>query len=268
MVAPGARLVNRAGDQLLAGAGLALHENRGVETRHARDERVDLDHLVRLPHQRLAAVSRCQLLTVLEVPAGEPPGLEGAPHDDPDLVHPEGFRQIIVRARVHGLDRGLDGGERGEDHDGQIGLAHGQALQHVEAIEIGHAQIHQDHVDRLGFGQAQALLAAGGHTHAITFAAERFPQELARDPIVVGDEKRGRGAHVPKLANVVWWYPMMAISRWFTATSTDPAILALAHSLRTRGNSKPAVAASAAKARPLVPRAALTPKSDASAPIW
>src|SRR5262245_27617884 len=42
----------------------------------------------------------------------------------------------------------------------------------------------------------------------------------------------------------------------------------LSQSLRTRGKSRAAVTASTVRARPLRPRAALTPKSEASAPIW
>src|SRR5262249_12759087 len=67
---PRAGAVNRARDQLLAGPGLALDQDGRVERRHARDELVDLDHLVRLADQALEAVARAELLAILEILAG------------------------------------------------------------------------------------------------------------------------------------------------------------------------------------------------------
>jgi len=164
---------------------------------HPRDELVDLDHLVRLADQTLEAVARPELLAVLEILAGEPARVEGAPHDDLDLLHPEWLGEVVERARVDGFDRRLDRGEGRQDDNRQVGLNHRQLLEDGQPIEIGHAQVDQRHVERLGGGQPQRLFAAAGDSHAIALAAERLGQELARDLIVVHDQEHRRGGGHP-----------------------------------------------------------------------
>ncbi len=190
-----ARVVDGPGDQLLARARLALDEHGGVQPGHARDQLVDLRHLVRLAHQRVDALPRLQLLAELPVLAGEPPRLQRPPHHELDLLHPERLGQVVGGAGVHRLDGGGHRREGGQDDHGQVGLRLVQALEDAEAVEAGHPEVHQDEVEGLVLGHAHARLAAVGHAHPVALAIEGLGEQLARDLVVVGDEDERARAH-------------------------------------------------------------------------
>ena len=187
-----ARVVDGPGDQLLPRPRLALDEHGGVEVRHASHELVQLDHPGGLADEVLHAVALAELLPVLPVLAGEPLGLERAPHHEPDLFHPERLGEVVVGAGADRLDRGLDGREGGEDEHGHAVLDNGHPLEHAHPVQVGHPEVDEGEVEGLPFGELDALLAAGGGPDPVAFPAEHLDEQVARDRVVVGDEERGR----------------------------------------------------------------------------
>src|SRR5207247_944660 len=199
-VGAGTRVVDGARHQLLAGAGLALDQHGRVEGGYARDQLVELHHLGGLADQVLEPIGRAKRLPVVAVLTGQASRLERATDDHDDLLHPERLGQVVIRAGAHRLDRGLDAGERREDHDRQLRLDGAQALEDREPIEVGHAEVDERQVEGLALRQAHARFAAGGQADAVALPPEHLGQQLAGYPVVVGDEQRLGRAHAPSSA--------------------------------------------------------------------
>ena len=108
--------VNRAGDDLLAGAALAQDQHRGVGLGHV------LDQLQHLPHRRAVAddlVDGHQLvdrLAELRVLLAEPPLLQGPQDQMAEFVGIDRLGDVVEGALLQGPHRRVDRGEGG-DHD-------------------------------------------------------------------------------------------------------------------------------------------------------
>ena len=106
------------GDQLLAGAGLALDEHRGVRRRDAADDLVDLLHGGRAPDHQLVP------LLELAAQAFQVPG-ETAERQRPGdqcahLLEVERLGQVVVRAALRGLDGVRHRVLRGHDDEDRV----------------------------------------------------------------------------------------------------------------------------------------------------
>ena len=108
--------VNRARDELLAGARFAADENRGVRRGDLLDEPEDVAHRGALADDGLEPV-------VLQAPLEadrllrEPERLDGALHAEEQLVGDDGLRHVVEGAEVVRLARALDRAvRRHEDH--------------------------------------------------------------------------------------------------------------------------------------------------------
>ena len=99
-------LVQGAGDQFLAGAGLARNHDRQVGPHDAGENPIDLLHGGRSPDQRLALVGG-QLGPQFRCRGDQALGLvEGALDDVGQLVEVERLGQVLEGTALVGLDRG------------------------------------------------------------------------------------------------------------------------------------------------------------------
>ncbi len=151
--------VHRIGNQFLAGAVVAEHQDVGVAAGHRADQFVELEHLLALPHDRREAARR------LELPA-EMPVLDAEPHA---LGRALEFLDQLVW-----LDRTADDRE-------------GTGTQPLGGLHVTLATPHHDGV---GIGQqvppVTKGLGASGRTDA-----ERHQQDV-RGPHFDGDVRRRR----------------------------------------------------------------------------
>jgi hypothetical protein len=82
-----------------------------------------------------------------------------AAHAQLQLVHGEGFGEVVGGAGLHGGHRVLRGAVGGDDDDLGRLLAGARGLQHLEAVDLRHLQVGDDDVERLR-GELDERLAA------------------------------------------------------------------------------------------------------------
>ena len=127
------QVVQRARDQLLAGAALAGDEHRGLGRRDPAHQLEHPLHRRRLADQAVEAEAPLQLGAQLEVVAHQRALLERALDDDVDLVDLERLGQVVVGAVLHRRDRGLGRGEGGDHDHLRVRARRLDAVEHVEA---------------------------------------------------------------------------------------------------------------------------------------
>src|SRR5213594_370725 len=186
-VTPRALMVDGPRDQLLAGSALAGDQDGGRRPGDLRDQAVELldrgmptDDLVEDVRARQLGAQECDL-------ALERPALEGAARQRQDLVLLEGLGQIVEGAELHGGHRGANGLHGGnEDHlDAFVeGL---DALEHLDAVHPGQADVEEDEVDG---GGAHDVERAGAvwHVDDVVVILENQPERLPNAGVVVDDE--------------------------------------------------------------------------------
>ena len=161
--------VQRARDQLLAGAGLAGDE-RGADVRREPPDhpeqllhrRAAADHPAELQPPRDVALDRQQVAAALEIVA----------HAGQQLLEPrevERLAQVVGRAQLDRLDRGLDRRVAGHQHRLAARIDVADGAQHVEAAEVRHPQVDHDEIgaprlqlrDRVAAVRARQRVVAG-----------------------------------------------------------------------------------------------------------
>ena len=185
-------VMDRAGDELLAGAGLALDQDRGVGRRHATDHLVDLLHGGGAADDELLALLELapQALEVVR----QTTELERAVDQHGDLIQVEGLRQVVVRAALGGLDRVGHRVLRGHDDDQRVDLLLARLGEDVEPRYVRHADVEEGNVVGLAPQGIQGLAAAADGGDFVTLLAARALEDPADRLFVVRDQDMGRGS--------------------------------------------------------------------------
>ena len=191
-----------AGDKLLARAGLAADENRGLEFRDLPYRPKEIQHLLTARHQ-VAEPSLGLLATGTNlfvqglVLAKQPFALLGLAQKKNDLVGLEGLGDVVVGAAFHGLNGDVAAAIGGHhDHRGAK-VALPDFVDQIHAALSRHAQIRDDDVVRSVGEFSQCPLDRRHPNGLIAFALEQclqhMPQSSARHPRLAHD------AWVPKV---------------------------------------------------------------------
>ena len=189
-VAAGAQrvVVDGAGDQLLAGAGLAADEHGRVALGHLADH---AEH----PLQRVAGADDLVevvvlLLLVAQVVelVAEALQLERLLDLDLHLLDLERLLDVVEGPVLHRLDRGRHRAEGGhQDHRrGRVGGAGG--AQHVEAVGAAHAQVADHDVEVAVVQPLDGGVAVGRLLHFVTRRAQRQREPAPQRVVIVGDQ--------------------------------------------------------------------------------
>ena len=120
-------LVQRARDQLLAGAGLAGDQHRHARARQAAD---GAEHLL---HRRRLAEQLRDLRRLRRRVVAAPRGLAGAPHELDRLVDVERLRQVFEGAALVGRHRAVRSECAVMTMTGSVGCARAHFAQQVDA---------------------------------------------------------------------------------------------------------------------------------------
>ena len=158
-----------AGHQLLAGAALAQDQHRRIGGRHAVHE---AQHLL---HSRAAGddalVARLVELGAHDHVLAHQAGLLGRLADqDVELLDARRLGQVVVGAELHGLDRGGHLLEAGHDDD-LWGLREIlQLAQHLDALDVRHPHVEQQHVGHLVLEMLEGGPAVGHAGRRVAFA--------------------------------------------------------------------------------------------------
>ena len=141
-----ARPVQRASDQLLAGAALAEQEHGSVAVRHRAHLLEHRLHRARPAYYALEAELPLDLRPQPRVLLPQPLVVDGAAHRVGDLGELEGLGEIVVRALAHGLDGGLEAAERGHQEHSRRGGPRLGGSEHLDPADVVHDQVGEDHV--------------------------------------------------------------------------------------------------------------------------
>jgi hypothetical protein len=201
-------VVDGAGDQLLAGAALAGDEHRRRRAGDAADQREDLAHRLAAGDDVGEAVGLLDLALEAGDLAAQAALAQRLAGDQQELLDLEGLGDVVVGAQLDGADRGLDGAERRDHHHvRRLGERHDVADE-VEAVEVGHPQVGDDQVDRLGAHHLEADLAARRRPDHVAGVGELLGEEVAHRVVVLDHQDGrarpvGRGHHPRVLARSV-----------------------------------------------------------------
>jgi hypothetical protein len=137
LVAAFSREVDRAGDELLAGAALAGDEHRGARGATPADGLEDLAHPGRAADDVVDLEVRGEGLDEAVEAAGEVAGLHGAEHGDLEALDVDGLDQVVPGAALHGGDGAAHVVAGGDDQHRGLVLLRGEGGEHLQAVEPG-----------------------------------------------------------------------------------------------------------------------------------
>ena len=183
--AAAAVIVQGAGDEFLARAGLAHDHHREIGLCEPCDDAIDFLHRRRAADQRQAlfvALFRLRGLR-LRLRRGQ-----GALHQRGEFLQVERLGQIIERAAFGGCDGGEDGVLRTHHDDGQIGPQTLDARQKIEPALVRQHHVGNDEAALALRDPAPQARRRRRRAHVITRAAERLMQHRADRGVVIGDE--------------------------------------------------------------------------------
>ena len=186
---PAPVVVQRAGDQLLAGAALAVDHHGEVGRREPGDGAIDLLHRHRPPDQRqpvlgvalLARRRRCRQRR-----------LQRAPDHGQQLLQVERLGQILERAALGRLDRGDQRRLRAHHDHPQLGAHPLDARDQVEPVLVGHHHVGDHQVALAVLDPAPERGRIRGGAHLIAGAAQRLGEHGADRAVVVGNQDGGK----------------------------------------------------------------------------
>ena len=198
-VGPVREVVDVAGDDLLAGAALALDQDGGIGGRHHLGELEHVGEAARLadgPGDG-ALVLAADVLLELAVLHPDLAEFAGAPQDREQLVVGERLLDVVEGPRVDRPDRGLERGLRRHQDDRRHRILLLGRLQDVESGDLGHPHVGQHDVVAAGPDLVQPGLATLRRRDLEPLLAEQDPQGVEDAGFVVDDQDRGLLGHAP-----------------------------------------------------------------------
>ena len=196
----GPGLVQRARDELLAGAGLAGDERRA----HVRRE--PANHAEEILHERAAPDHPAELEPLGDVPLDlqqAPAPLDVVADGRQEQLEPaevERLAQIVHRAELDRFDRGVDRGVAGHQHRLALRIDLANRADDVEAADVRHAQV--DHRDvRAPRLQLRDRIAPARAGNDVEPRAAREPADHVENALLVvdDDERRPLPCHTHSL---------------------------------------------------------------------
>ncbi len=139
-------LVERLGEQLLAGAALAEEQHRGGGGGHLADRLEDRQHLRALAHQVVEAVLVLEPLAQRARLLHEALPLQGLLEDDLQLLDVDRLAEVVLGAELHRLDRRLDRAVGGHDDDHRLRAHLLDLREQLDPVHARHAQVGEDDV--------------------------------------------------------------------------------------------------------------------------
>src|SRR5581483_3948064 len=198
------QLVDVAGDDFFAGPRFALDQDGRFGGRHGFGEGHDIQPgLAGADRPTIGAtLATLDLLAQRRVLDAQLAVFGGALENRDQLVVPERLLDVVERALVHRLHRGLEGRlGRHQDHR-RVGIPGADRAQHLHAAHGGHADIAQDDVgiDRVDLLQRELAPERGMRTEA--FVLEQDAQRVENPRLVIDHQNAWASVAVPVAVSV------------------------------------------------------------------
>ena len=181
-----------AGHEFLAGAGLAQDQNGNGLLGHAADLLVNGLHGAALADERNLP-RRLHAQRDLFPPA--PAGGRGTGQDGKQLLHLEGFENIVERAAPRRLDRRLGRAMRRHQHDRKVRQLIPQRVDKFQAGDARHSQVREHAVEIFRQRRRETAISVGITDHFVTFARQDALERSARGGVVIDQANPQRYAH-------------------------------------------------------------------------
>ena len=146
-IAPVARVVNRAREQLLARSGFSFEQDGGASRRRRRDGLQEATDLDALTDDRALVAELHDFAPQRIVLAAQAHDLECLRNGQLELFRADGLGDVIHRAGLDRRHRLLDRGVTGEHDQRDIVAFLLQELEELEPRQPGHAKVRDDQVD-------------------------------------------------------------------------------------------------------------------------
>ena len=183
-----ATVVNAARDELLAGARLAVDEDRRIALADAADELVDPAHCARLAddllRRRLAVDRLAKALHLVR----EATVLDGARHREEEELRVDRLRDEVVGADADRADGRLEAALPRDHDDRHVRPRAEHALAQVEAAHLRHLEIREHHVEVLLGDEVERALRVGRRRDLEAMLPERHLEQVAGLLLVVDDK--------------------------------------------------------------------------------
>ena len=176
------------GDQLLAGAVLALDEDVRFARRHALDQLEELLHLLALADDVLELVAILQLLLELLVLVDQRLLLDRLLELVEQPLGVDRLLEEVERAGLDRLDRARDVALAGDDDDLGFGVELLELADQLDAVHVGQHHVGDDRVGPPGPEQLFAARADEGRLHLVARMLEQDLQPLGHRRLVVDGE--------------------------------------------------------------------------------
>ena len=188
--------MNGLGKELLAAAGGAFEQHGGLGGGHALGQGLGLGQGGGGANHGGKAVLGTHLLFEVGHSALQAGFLDGALHDDQQLVVGVAFNEVVESAAFHGLHAVGDvavGGEQDDFGGGGLGFEAGQKRH---AVGVGQLHVAENNEDFGGvlLQSFEAAAGVGGLQHGVAFEAEHPGEDLPQVGFVV-DEQDGAVGH-------------------------------------------------------------------------
>ena len=178
----------RVGDQLLAGAVLALDEDVRLAGRDALDELEEVLHLLALADDVLELVAILQLRLELLVLVDQRLLLDGLLELVEQPLGVDRLLEEVERAGLHRLDRPRDVALPGDDDDFGFGVELLELADQLDAVDVGQHHVGDDRVGTPGLEQLLAARADERGAHLVAGVLEQDLQPLGHRRLIVDGE--------------------------------------------------------------------------------
>ncbi len=181
-------VVDGAGDQFLAGTGLAEDEDRGVGGCDGLARLDDLVHGRAVADDAFEAELRVELPLQLAVGLGQTEALGRLVHDGAQLGEIDGFREIVGRPLLDGLHGRFHVAVASDHDDLGVGRFVAGLAQNGQAVQVRHLQIGDNHIEIVLLDPPGPGRATGGYDAFVADTLQALGHRLGVKRLVVDDE--------------------------------------------------------------------------------
>src|SRR5262249_42329672 len=189
-------LINSAGHEFLAGAGLAENEDGGVGARDPADRLVDLLHRRASADKDVGRWRPRRVILKHRRHGQQAAGRTGACDHLLQRVVPEWLEQIVERAPLHRLDCQFRGSVAGDQDHRETGVAILDLIERLQAGRVRQVNVEDDRVWPAIGEKRQPLAGRPDRERLVLRGVERAPEGVPNDRFVV-DQENGGHARTP-----------------------------------------------------------------------